>query len=81
MFLRNVGSHKIYTAPHPRRRRSSSFGVFSVCLPVVFDEAGLLWAVVCVSMIVDIVWRIMAGAVACMGLNLILPYTTNKNTI
>jgi hypothetical protein len=24
-FLRNVGSHKIYTAPHPRRR-NSSFG-------------------------------------------------------
>jgi hypothetical protein len=23
MFLRNVGSHKIYTAPHPRRRHSS----------------------------------------------------------
>jgi hypothetical protein len=22
-FLRNVGSHKIYTAPHPRRRQSS----------------------------------------------------------
>jgi hypothetical protein len=22
-FLRNVGSHKIYTAPHPRRRHSS----------------------------------------------------------
>jgi hypothetical protein len=21
-FLRNVGSHKIYTAPHPRRRHS-----------------------------------------------------------
>jgi hypothetical protein len=24
IFLRNVGSHKIYTAPHPRRRHSSS---------------------------------------------------------
>jgi hypothetical protein len=23
-FLRNVGSHKIYTVPHPRRRRSSN---------------------------------------------------------
>jgi hypothetical protein len=23
-FLRNVGSHKMYTAPHPRRRHSSS---------------------------------------------------------
>jgi hypothetical protein len=23
MFLRNVGTHKIYTAPHPRRRHSS----------------------------------------------------------
>jgi hypothetical protein len=23
-FLRNVGSHKIYTAPHPRRRHSPS---------------------------------------------------------
>jgi hypothetical protein len=23
MFLRNVGLHKIYTAPHPRRRHSS----------------------------------------------------------
>jgi predicted RNA binding protein YcfA (HicA-like mRNA interferase family) len=23
-FLRNVGSHKIYKAPHPRRRYSSS---------------------------------------------------------
>jgi hypothetical protein len=23
-FLRNVGSHKIYTAPHPRRRHSSN---------------------------------------------------------
>jgi hypothetical protein len=23
MFLRNVGSHKIYMAPHPRRRHSS----------------------------------------------------------
>jgi hypothetical protein len=23
IFLRNVGSHKIYTAPHPRRRYSS----------------------------------------------------------
>jgi hypothetical protein len=23
-FLRNVGSHKIYTAPHPRRRHSST---------------------------------------------------------
>jgi hypothetical protein len=23
MFLQNVGSHKIYTAPHPRRRNSS----------------------------------------------------------
>jgi hypothetical protein len=22
-FLRNVGSHKMYTAPHPRRRHSS----------------------------------------------------------
>jgi hypothetical protein len=22
-FLQNVGSHKIYTAPHPRRRHSS----------------------------------------------------------
>jgi hypothetical protein len=22
-FLRNVGSHKIYTAPHPKRRHSS----------------------------------------------------------
>jgi hypothetical protein len=22
-FFRNVGSHKIYTAPHPRRRHSS----------------------------------------------------------
>jgi hypothetical protein len=22
-FLRNVGSHRIYLAPHPRRRRSS----------------------------------------------------------
>jgi hypothetical protein len=24
-FLRNVGSHKIYTAPHPRRRHSSKY--------------------------------------------------------
>jgi hypothetical protein len=24
-FLRNVGSYKIYTAPHPRRRHSSQF--------------------------------------------------------
>jgi hypothetical protein len=24
-FLRNVVSHKIYTAPHPRRRHSSLF--------------------------------------------------------
>jgi hypothetical protein len=24
MFLQNVDSHKIYTAPHPRRRHSSS---------------------------------------------------------
>jgi hypothetical protein len=23
MFLRNVGSHKIYTAPHPRTRHSN----------------------------------------------------------
>jgi hypothetical protein len=23
MFFRNVGSHKIFTAPHPRRRHSS----------------------------------------------------------
>jgi hypothetical protein len=37
-FLRNVGSHKIYTAPHPRRRHSSlsplsnlnSYKVFTV---------------------------------------------------
>jgi hypothetical protein len=27
-FLRNVGSHKIYTAPHPRRRHSSNFKMF-----------------------------------------------------
>jgi hypothetical protein len=25
MFLRNVGLHKIYTAPHPRRRHSSMY--------------------------------------------------------
>jgi predicted RNA binding protein YcfA (HicA-like mRNA interferase family) len=25
IFLRTVGSHKIYTAPHPRRRHSSLF--------------------------------------------------------
>jgi hypothetical protein len=24
-FLRNVGSHKIYTAPHPRRHHSSNY--------------------------------------------------------
>jgi hypothetical protein len=24
-FLRNIGSHKIYTAPHPRKRQSSNF--------------------------------------------------------
>jgi hypothetical protein len=28
MFLRNVSSQKIYTAPHPRRRHSSSFVKF-----------------------------------------------------
>jgi hypothetical protein len=28
-FLQNVGSHKIYTAPHPRRRHSSNSIVFS----------------------------------------------------
>jgi hypothetical protein len=27
-FLRNVGSHKIYTTPHPRRRHSSGDKVF-----------------------------------------------------
>jgi hypothetical protein len=26
-FLRNVGSHKMYTAPHPRRRHSSSSSI------------------------------------------------------
>jgi hypothetical protein len=31
MFLRNVGSHKIYTAPHPRRRYSSDDKVFGAC--------------------------------------------------
>jgi hypothetical protein len=30
-FLRNVGSHKICMAPHPRRRHSSSFLFFTVC--------------------------------------------------
>jgi hypothetical protein len=25
IFLRNVGSHKIYTAPHPRKRHSSKY--------------------------------------------------------
>jgi hypothetical protein len=24
-FLRNIGLHKIYTAPHPRRRHSSNY--------------------------------------------------------
>jgi hypothetical protein len=28
-FLRNVGSHKIYTAPHPRRRHSSNILLFT----------------------------------------------------
>jgi hypothetical protein len=28
-FLRNVGSHKIYTAPHPRRRHSSTNKYFT----------------------------------------------------
>jgi hypothetical protein len=27
-FLRNVGSHNIYMAPHPRRQHSSDSGVF-----------------------------------------------------
>jgi hypothetical protein len=27
MFLRKVDSHKIYTAPHPRRRHSSTFNI------------------------------------------------------
>jgi hypothetical protein len=27
-FIRNVGSHKIYTAPHPRRRHSSDVRVY-----------------------------------------------------
>jgi hypothetical protein len=29
-FLRNVGSHKIYTAPHPRRRHSSNLHTFEM---------------------------------------------------
>jgi hypothetical protein len=29
-FLRNVGSHKIYTATHPRRRHSSLCGYYEV---------------------------------------------------
>jgi hypothetical protein len=32
-FLRNVGSHKIYTAPHPRRRHSSSTKII-ITLPL-----------------------------------------------
>jgi hypothetical protein len=27
-FFRNVGSHKIYTAPHPKRRNYSSIRIF-----------------------------------------------------
>jgi hypothetical protein len=27
-FLQNVGSHKMYTAPHPRRRHSSCFNFY-----------------------------------------------------
>jgi hypothetical protein len=34
-FLRNVGSHEIYTAPHPRRRNSSSFIIILVKLKVL----------------------------------------------
>jgi hypothetical protein len=30
-FLRNVGSHKIYTAPHPTRRHSTNSFWFTVC--------------------------------------------------
>jgi hypothetical protein len=29
-FLRNVGSHKIYTAPNPRKRHSSQFFLFPI---------------------------------------------------
>jgi hypothetical protein len=54
--------------------------LIGVCLTVVFDEAELFWTVVCV-VIVDVVWRIMFGAVACMGLKLILPYTINKHSM
>jgi hypothetical protein len=31
-FLRNFGSHKIYTAPHPRRRHSSKYGSFNTIM-------------------------------------------------
>jgi hypothetical protein len=31
-FLRNVGSHKIYTVPHPRRRNSSEPGLISTAV-------------------------------------------------
>jgi hypothetical protein len=32
MFLRNAGSYKIYTVPHPRRRHSSFFFLFFLLL-------------------------------------------------
>jgi hypothetical protein len=33
-FLRNVGSHKIYTAPHPRKRNSSIPFLLSAVIPI-----------------------------------------------
>jgi hypothetical protein len=38
-FLRNVGSHKIYTAPHPRRRHSSGMLKFrKYCSRLLFGR-------------------------------------------
>jgi hypothetical protein len=35
MFLGNIGSHKIYMAPHPRRQRSSVSWTFTMQLEMV----------------------------------------------
>jgi hypothetical protein len=37
-FLRNVGSHKIYTAPHPRRRHSLFYGYVCFCIRLTYFE-------------------------------------------
>jgi hypothetical protein len=39
-FLRNVGSHKNYTAPHPRKRHSSTSVLFPRKMPVSHPHLG-----------------------------------------